>query len=206
MKTLCQSNKNCDGRCCRNLLLGTIAEWEARVIAIYVEGSPDVQKRLAELKPIKEAEYENWKKKIEKQTYLKIAFRCPFHDNETNKCLVYIVRPVMCRIYYVNKNSHCPYGFEDIMKNPALAGSDSDVIWRQEEGFKYFQDLFGKKSKSALDMVKLLHDMNKKRTTLMMVSRKLNFFGKNIVIPKNHPVLQNREDIDCIEGDYYPVV
>lgn len=265
MKTLCEINKKCDGCCCRNLLLGTIATWEAHLIFQYVSDSPEIKKRLEQLMPEKEAEYEKWKKIAEKaldeETCVKLAFRYPFQDNETNKCLVYAVRPVNCRTYYVKKKSHCPYGYEDLQKNPSLAGKDSEALWKYDEGMKYIIGLTGTKPAIAgkdsevvwkygekiryilsltddetiidrkdsetlgkygegmnyilgltdgnpadfVNTMALFAKMNKNRSTLMVVSKKLGFFSKNIVVPKSYPAVKYRDDLDAIEGDYFPV-
>ena len=35
---------------------------------------------------------------------------CPFRDNKAKKCLIYPVRPTICRLMGVTKGMHCPNG------------------------------------------------------------------------------------------------
>jgi len=35
---------------------------------------------------------------------------CPFRDDEAKKCLIYPVRPVICRLFGVTKDMKCPQG------------------------------------------------------------------------------------------------
>lgn len=35
---------------------------------------------------------------------------CPFRDNENKKCLIYSVRPIICRLFGVCQGMECPNG------------------------------------------------------------------------------------------------
>ncbi|MGN1105715.1 MAG: YkgJ family cysteine cluster protein [Huintestinicola sp.] len=66
---------------------------------------------------------------------------CPFRDNRQKKCLIYPVRPLICRLFGVTKgNMNCPHGNSaDIDGRKFLAGIDPNTIkflnhidWRKE--------------------------------------------------------------------------
>lgn len=69
------------------------------------------------------------------------SIKCPFRDETNRKCLIYPVRPIVCRLMGVCSGMSCTYGNSNNIDGTALIKGDSmaDVIilnsmdWRKED-------------------------------------------------------------------------
>jgi Fe-S-cluster containining protein len=97
--------RNC-GDCCTVI---PASRQEVRAIRAYLEAHPEIKKQA--------------------QAHSHRTLECPFRDNEAQRCIIYPVRPAICRLMGVCAGMECSYGNSAYINgDPFLADHHPDNL------------------------------------------------------------------------------